>query len=122
MDYNYGEIWCSGYAIVFESSQIASWPQDLDIKPLLCALDEEGSLLDLGDVMTQRKPERIAIVGSNLIDMLLYARLAKNYSDSDVRIISVIDQDSLTYINKKEFEKTFGHLIDRVFLPICQGL
>ena len=115
VDYNYGEIWCSGYAIVFESSQIASWPQDLDIKPLLCALDEEGSLLDLGDVMTQRKPERIAIVGSNLIDMLLYARLAKNYSDSDVRIISVIDQDSLTYINKKEFEKTFGHLIDRVF-------
>lgn len=115
VDYNYGEIWCSGYAIVFESSQIASWPQDLDIKPLLCALDEEGSLLDLGDVMTQRKPERIAIVGSNLIDMLLYARLAKNYGDSDVRIISVIDQDSLTYINKKEFEKTFGHLIDRVF-------
>ena len=46
------------------------------------------------------------IVGSNLIDMLLYARLAKNYGDSDVRIISVIDQDSLTYINKKEFEKT----------------
>lgn len=50
--------------------------------------------------MTQRKPERIAIVGSNLIDMLLYARLAKNYSDSDVRIISVIDQDSLTYIKR----------------------
>ncbi len=108
MDYNYGEIWCSGYAIVFESSQIASWPQDLDIKPLLCALDEEGSLLDLGDVMTQRKPERIAIVGSNLIDMLLYARLAKNYGDSDVRIISVIDQDSLTYINKRNSRRLSG--------------
>lgn len=115
VDYNYCQIWCSGYAILFEASQIAHRPEDIDIKPLLCALDEEGSLLDLGGVMAERKPRDIAIVGSNLIDMLLYARLAKNFGGGEIRIISVIDHDSLAYINKKEFENTFGHLIDRVF-------
>lgn len=115
IDYNYGEIWCSGYAIVFETSQIEKRPEDIDIKPLLCALDEEGSLIDIKDIMSEKRPENIAIVGSNLIDTLLYAQLSRNYGESNIRIISVIDVDSLTYINKKEFEKTFGHLIDEVY-------
>lgn len=115
IDYNYGEIWCSGYAIIFETSQIEKRPEDIDIKPLLCALDEEGSLIDIKDIISDEKPKNIAIVGSNLIDTLLYAQLSRNYGESDIRIISVIDVDSLTYINKKEFEKTFGHLIDEVY-------
>ena len=115
IDYNYGEIWCSGYAIVFETSQIEKRPEDIDIKPLLCALDEEGSLIDIKDIMSEKRPSNIAIVGSNLIDTLLYAQLSRNYGGSGIRIISVIDVDSLTYINKKEFEKTFRHLIDEVY-------
>ncbi len=115
IDYNYGEIWCSGYAIIFESSQIAKRPEDIDIRPLLCALDEEGSLLDLRDVITEKKPERVAIVGSNLIENLLYAQLLRCYGGGDVRIVSAMDMDALAYINKKEFEKTFDGLINRVY-------
>lgn len=115
VDYNYGEIWCSGYAVLFESTQIAPKPKDVDIKPLLCALDEEGSLLDIRDVFDEKKPSKVAIIGSNLIEMLLYAKMINDYRDSNVEIIAAVDFNMAAYIKEPDFMKVFDSLIDRVY-------
>lgn len=115
IDYNYGEIWCKGYAILFEASQIAPVPDDIDIRPFLSALDEEGSLIDVRDVLVERKPSKIAIVGSRLIEIMLYSQMAKHYDEKDIRLIVVMDYKALSYITEKEIYKTFNSLIDKVY-------
>lgn len=115
VDYNYGEIKCTGYAILFESAQIELRPENVDIKSLLCALDEEGSLLDIRDVLIEKKPLKVAIVGSNLIEMLLYARMTKDYDQSNVEVIAVVDANMQECIKKEEFIETFKDLVDRVY-------
>ena len=115
VDYDYGEIWCDGYAIMFEAAQIAHRPDNVDIRPLMCALDEEGSLLDVKDVLSEKKPSNVAIVGSNLVEMILYSQMVNDYDEGNVRLIAVTDRNIGSYIKENEFMKAFKGLVERVY-------
>lgn len=118
IDFNYGMIWCEGYAIVFESAKLARMPENISAGPFLCAIDAEGSLVDLRDALVERLPEKIGIMGSNLVDMMLYAqmvRVAERTVGVHSRIVAVVEKCSLSYINEKEFLKVFSGVIDMVY-------
>ena len=115
VDYDYGEIWCDGYAIMFEAAQIAHRPDNVDIRPLMCALDEEGSLLDVKDVLSEKRPSNVAIVGSNLVEMILYSQMVNDYDEGNVRLIAVTDRNIGSYIKENEFMKAFKGLVERVY-------
>lgn len=115
VDYNYGEIYCKGYAILFEATKFAKKPHNVELKGLLCALDEEGSFVNLNDIISKTDTKKIGIFGSNLTEVLLYSKMAHNcHSDSDV--VAVIDSNSVNYTNEAELLKAFKGAVDRVYL------
>ena len=85
---------------MFEAAQIAHRPDNVDIRPLMCALDEEGSLLDVKDVLSEKKPSNVAIVGSNLVEMILYSQMVNDYDEGNVRLIAVADRNIGSYIKE----------------------
>ena len=118
IDYNYGIIRCRGYAIVFESAKMALMPLDLMSAPFMCAIDAEGSLVDLRDALLERKPEKIGIMGSNLVDIMLYAqmiRLSEEATGVGTRLIAIVEKESLSCIGEREFMKSFSGLLDSVY-------
>jgi len=118
IDYDYGIIWCRGYAVLFESAKLALMPDDVMTGPFMCAIDAEGSLVDVRNALVDRKPQNIAIMGSNLVDIMLYAqmvRLSEAVTGVIARVIAIVEKDTLSYLSEKEFLKTFSGLIDGVY-------
>ena len=118
IDYDYGIIWCRGYAVLFESAKLALMPDDVMTGPFMCAIDAEGSLVDVRNALVDRKPQNIAIMGSNLVDIMLYAqmvRLSEAVTGVTARVIAIVEKDTLSYLSEKEFLKTFSGLIDGVY-------
>lgn len=114
IDYNYGEITCKGYAILFEAAKFVKKPQNVNIKTLLCALDEEGSLVDVRDVLLDNKPKKVGVLGSNLTEVLLYSKMTRD-CNPDIEVISIIDSNTVNYISEKEFKNIFKDVVDRVY-------
>ena len=56
IDYNYGIIWCTGYAITFEATKLAPKAKDIDARQLLYTVDEEGSIKDVKDILDENNP------------------------------------------------------------------
>ena len=111
IDYDYGIIWCRGYAVLFESAKLALMPDDVMTGPFMCAIDAEGSLVDVRNALVDRKPQNIAIMGSNLVDIMLYAqmvRLSEAVTGVTARVIAIVEKDTLSYLSEKEFLKTFS--------------
>ena len=113
IDYDYGIIWCRGYAVLFESAKLALMPDDVMTGPFMCAIDAEGSLVDVRNALVDRKPQNIAIMGSNLVDIMLYAqmvRLSEAVTGVTARVIAIVEKENLEDIRGAE---SIGALIVR---------
>ena len=114
IDYNYGVIRCKGYAIIFEAAKFARKPENVDIKALLCALDEEGSLVDLRSVLLDNEPKKVGVLGSNLIEVLLYSKMTRE-CNPDIEVISIFDSNTVDYLDEKEFKRDFDGAVSRFY-------
>lgn len=114
IDYIYGTMKCAGYAILFESAQIVKMPENSEsIKPLMCALDEEGSLMDIRDLMAEMKPKTVAVIGSSLTDTMFYGYMARNYNHDNVRVATIMPRTLFDYRN--EMPHIFEGIADKVY-------
>ena len=114
IDYNYSVIYCKGYAILFEAAKFVKKPENVNLKTLLSALDEEGSLLDLRDVLLKNDSKKVGLLGSNLVELLLYSIMAHE-CNPDIETVAILDANSMNYINAKEFYHVFKDTINRVY-------
>ena len=114
IDYNYGVIKCKGYAILFEAAKFVRKPENVELKSLLCALDEEGSLIDLRDFILESSPKKVGILGSNPIELLIYSRMTRE-CNPDIEIVAILDSNTMNYITEKEFYNIFEDVVDRVY-------
>lgn len=114
IDYNYGVIHCKGYAILFEAAKFVKKPENVNLKTLLCALDEEGSLMNLRDTLLKNESKRLGLLGSNLVELLLYSKMAHE-CNPDIEIVAILDSNSINYIKTKEFYHIFKDTINRVY-------
>ena len=114
IDYNYGVIHCKGYAVLFEAAKFVKKPENVNLKTLLCALDEEGSLMNLRDTLLKNESKRLGLLGSNLVELLLYSKMAHE-CNPDIEIVAILDSNSINYIKTKEFYHIFKDTINRVY-------
>lgn len=114
IDYNYGVIHCKGHAILFEAAKFVKKPENVNLKTLLCALDEEGSLMNLRDTLLKNESKRLGLLGSNLVELLLYSKMAHE-CNPDIEIVAILDSNSINYIKTKEFYHIFKDTINRVY-------
>lgn len=114
VDYQYGQIKCRGYAICFESSQLVKWDGITDLRYLLRLLDEEGNLLGVKSVLESKTASRIAILSSDLVLLMVYAKMVRQQLGTDVSVTAIIDKAQAKKITKSEFDNVFSPLTDEV--------
>ena len=115
IDYDYGQIHCKGYAILFDGTKIKAKPENVDIKTFLFVLDEEGSLVDVRNILVNTKPKRIGIIGSNLAELLIYSKMVQDYDPQHVEICSILEEGAASFTGKKDFLKAFGDLAESIY-------
>lgn len=114
IDYQYGQIECSGYAICFESTHLVKWDCSTEKKYLMRLLDEEGNLLGVKSAIDSKKVSNVAIISSNFILMMFYAKMVREHLGDEVTIISIMDSGQVRDFTEKEFKKVFSPLVDKM--------
>ena len=114
IDYHYGQIACSGYAILFEASPVYKLDTDLGERYTLAAVDEAGSLFGVYHITTKSENQRIAIIGRNLFTMVLYAAAVKQAVGFAEKVVAIMDVHAQNPFSLEETREILKPLIDEI--------
>ncbi|MCI8608916.1 MAG: sigma-54-dependent Fis family transcriptional regulator [Firmicutes bacterium] len=115
IDFNYGQITCSGYAICFESTILMKYEKAEVPKYLLVAVDEAGRLFAVKKAIAEQTAKRIAIIGGSPLTTLLYGQLLVEYCGEGITVIAVMDRGSLGVLTKEEIQAAFLSVMDKIY-------
>lgn len=120
IDYDYGQIECTGYGILFEASPIEKVRKNFDKPYMLAAVNEGGFLKGAYEVMAKIKEKsdigeikKVAVIGRNLSTGLLFGgscKLSNDFEkfDKNVEISLFMDKDSFDDKNYFDSTNPFG--------------
>ncbi len=114
IDYNYGQIVCEGYAILFETSSICPFDRILPSAGALAAIDEVGSLFGAYQLAAEHENKNIVVIGRNAFTVLLYAAAVREGMGYRCSITAVIDKDAKELLKRDEIENVMKPLIESV--------
>lgn len=114
IDMQYGQAECTGYIICFETTHLTKWDQSVNLKHLMRLLDEEGNLLGVKSVLEPKMAQNIAIISSNLLQMMFYAKMTRQTVGNEAILSAILDSRVIKGITKKDFNNIFGNLLDNV--------
>lgn len=114
IDYHYGQIACSGYAILFEASPVYKLDTDLGERYTLAAVDEAGSLFGVYHITTKSENQSIAIIGRNLFTLVLYAAAVKQAVGFAEKVVAIMDVHAQNPFSLEETREILKPLIDEI--------
>lgn len=122
IDYEYGLLHCSGYAICFEATvlkEINRFDPD-QIKTLLRALDEEGSFYGIGTELASMRADNGVIIGNSLVEIVLYARMLKKRNpEMTISCLFESSRGGSVQAEKAALLEAIGSLVsEAMFLPM----
>lgn len=91
IDYIYGQILCTGYAILFEEKQILEIPPDLGSAYTLAIMSEGDSLYAAHNLAALHKNKKVIILGRDMPTALIYAAALQHDTDMNCEITCIID-------------------------------
>lgn len=106
IDYNYGVVKCSGYAIMFETTLLYKRTARIDDRMVLATMDMVGALHGASMVAMERQIESCAIIGTNLHQMMLFASMIREIVGPDYHLIGIVDSTYNLDIPREEIRKT----------------
>ncbi len=115
IDFNYGQIVCSGYAILFETSPIYKMNEDLSPDYTLAAIDEAGSLFGAYNIALEHENKNQVIIGRTVYGTLLYAAALREAGVSGSHVRVIMDEDSREGLSRKEIQEIMKPLVEEVF-------
>ncbi len=115
IDFNYGQIVCSGYAILFETSPVHVADRDLSPDYTLAAIDEAGSLFGAYNIALEHANKKLVIIGRTVYGTLLYAAALKEAGIADSHVTVVMDEESREGLSQKEIRNVMKPLVGQVF-------
>lgn len=113
IDFNYAQMNVTGYSILFETSPIVPYPEELGESYLLSALDESGSIVNVYNFA--ETGNRFLILGNNVLSVLLYAAAIRKKADKKSRVVAVLDNASRQILEEKKLEKVLAKYIDKIY-------
>lgn len=117
IDYDYGQITCTGYAIIFESTLLCK-PRTSPLlrkNAVLAALECSGSLYGSAKAVREQKSKNVAILGNNLHTILLYSGAMRKVLGNDCKLIALIDDYYNDTISREEIIRLLTPHLDQVF-------
>lgn len=115
IDFNYGQIVCSGYAILFETSPIYKIDDDLSPDYTLAAMDEAGSLFGAYNIAVEHENRNIVIIGRTVYGTLLYAAALAEATGADGHVTVIMDEESREGLSRDEIRKIMKPFVKQVF-------
>lgn len=118
IDFTYGQIQCSGYAIVFDTTPLRHVLPGIKDEIVLSAVDEAGNLYGLYKIAKSEKIESAMIIGNNPIATMLYAQAMREaIRDNNIagRISAIIDDNSLHSVKKAAMVKALEEIVDEMY-------
>ncbi|MDO4552877.1 MAG: sigma-54 dependent transcriptional regulator [Bacillota bacterium] len=114
INYHYGILTVSGYAIVFTGSPLLFPPAGLDLRYTLAAFDEAGSLMSVG--RRAADVSRALIIGKDLLSSVLYAAVIRRSAGSQCRITAVLDEEEAGVLPLASVKEELSLWADQVFI------
>ena len=115
IDFHYGQIVCSGYAILFEASPVYPFAADLSPDYTLAAMDEAGSLFGAYNIAMEHENRNIVIIGRTLCTTMLYAAAVKDIVGIDRGVRVIMDQESREGFSPAEIEDVMDGLVSKIY-------
>lgn len=94
VDYNYGQITCKGYAIMFEATPFTYVNHNLRSSYVLAAMDEAGSLYVLHNIAMKNKIKKLLLIGCNPYIMILYGQAIRDARADDFEAYAIMDEEN----------------------------
>ena len=114
IDYNYGELVVTGYAIVFISSPITRPPEKLALNYTMTAHDESGSFYSIYKL--SKKNMRFLIIGRDLISTIIYIAAIRRAVGTEAYFATILDEDSIGTLSEKQVKKTLAGYADSCYI------
>lgn len=111
IDFNYGQILCTGYAILFEASPVYLLAEDLSADYTLAALGDAGSLFGAYRTAVKHGNQNIVIIGKTTYNTMLYAAAVQEAAGKDSNIRVIMNRENRENLTETEMIKVMSHVI-----------
>lgn len=111
IDYNYGQIECKGYAILFEASPIHKWDSDVGVNYELTAINEAGCLRSAYELAKKDMSKNVTIIGRNSCTNLIFAAAVKK-GNPDCHIMAIIDPNVRENVDLDKINSILSPVVD----------
>ena len=115
IDYNYGQISCTGHAILFEATPIYKMEKDVKPNYTLAAMDEAGNLHGTNKLASEKNYKNAAIIGRNIFTTVMYAAALRQAAGDELNIIAIVDRYSPGRLSESEIEETMKPLVNKTY-------
>jgi transcriptional regulator with PAS, ATPase and Fis domain len=111
IDYNYGELMVTGYAILFESSPMFIKPDRLALNYTMTTLDEAGSVYTINTMV--QPGMRILVLGKDLVSTMIYIGAVKKALGENCYILVIMDNEACGILTRDQIETALSKYVDR---------
>ncbi|WP_425755334.1 sigma-54 interaction domain-containing protein [Ihubacter sp. rT4E-8] len=123
VDFNYGQLVCSGYAILFAASPVCQIKEDLSPDYTLAAIDDAGSLFGVYQVAMEQQMKDFVIIGRNACTTMLYAAAVREAVGPQYRVTAIMDKNVRENLSHEEIRRVMHPLVkDTYFVDLTEPL
>lgn len=115
IDYNYGQLKCKGYAILFEASPVYLLDPKVNPNYTLSAIDEAGCLYYNYQIAKKNNNKSLVIISRNTYTTLIYAAAVKEAMGEDGKVYAVMDEEAQEALTKEEIREAVYPLVEEVY-------
>lgn len=114
IDYNYGELSVSGYAILFLDSPLTTVPADLNLNYTMATFDEAASLSSIYQAALPGL--RYLIIGKDLVSSVTYAAAIKKSTEDQCYITILLDEDGIGTLTHEQVKHELAYWSDSSYI------
>lgn len=115
IDFNYGQIVCSGYAILFEASPVYMADDRLSTDYTLAGIDEAGSLFGAYNLAVDHSNENIVIIGRTTYATMMYAAAIREASRGQHQVKAIMSLENREALTNEERQRVMGQVIGETY-------
>ena len=116
IDYQYGQIKCTGHAIMFETSPVYKWSFEEGQSYALSAMNEAGCLLSAFKMAQDKGNMSVSIIGRSPATLALYSLAVKKANPSAFTTVLIHSSTEKSHATSSDYQTMFGSAVDRVRL------
>lgn len=114
IDYNYGALTVTGYAIVFMDSPLSAIPPELALNYTMATFDEAASLSSI--YQAARPGFRYLIIGKDLTSCVTYASAVKRAAGEACYLTAILDEDGIGTLTHEQVRQELAQWVHSAYI------